>query len=56
VSTNKKINKDVRFNVRLLKKEREIYKSFCKNKNITISKRLRELILLDIQGKICQEN
>lgn len=52
----KKQSKDVRFNVRLPKEERKAYKDFCKSKKTTISKRLRLLINLDIEEKICQEN
>lgn len=52
----KKQSKDVRFNVRLHKEERKAYKDFCKGIKTTISKRLRKLIELDIEGNLCQEN
>jgi hypothetical protein len=48
--------KNVRINVRLTKDERKKYKEKCsKDYSTSISKRIRKLINLDIDGNLCQQ-
>lgn len=48
----KKLNKDVRINIKLARLERREFKDHCKKNGYGISKRIRELIERDVKGEI----
>lgn len=53
---NMKVIKDVRINVKLSRDERKMFKEHCIDNGFGISKRIRELIKMDTEGKICQKD
>lgn len=49
--------KEVRINVKISRSDRKRFKEYCdKHKYGGISKRIRELIQLDIKGGLCQKD
>lgn len=49
-----KQKKDVRINIKLTKEDRKKFKDYCLNQNTVISKRIRKLIEMDLNGKISE--
>lgn len=52
MSIKKESQNEVRINLLISKELRKNYKKYCLNKDIDMSKRIRELIELDLGGKI----
>ncbi len=54
---NKELQNEVRLNILVSKELRKKYKKHCINKDIDMSKRIRELIEMDLGGTvICQKD
>lgn len=47
--------KEVRINVKITRSDRKQYREYCNKIGTGISKRIRELIQLDMNDKLCQE-